>query len=250
MADNAPVAVGRTVRRRIAGATAAPAPGVSLRQHARDTIKARILDSQYRPGELLSEARLAEDLQISRTPIREALRELSGKGLVRVLPKRGVMVSELSLQDIVEVYQLREQLECFATRLAALRLGPNDAAAFQADHDRAVAAMSRGRLREAYDHSILLHDRIIALAANSRLTQFMQLLSDQVHRFGLLTLRNGRVGPALDEHGMIIAAMRRNDGAEAEALMRRHLHEDRDMVLRLTLPAGALPEPMRVFDDA
>jgi DNA-binding GntR family transcriptional regulator len=223
---------------------------VSLRQHAYDTIKARILDSRFAPGALLSEVRLAEDLRISRTPIREALRELAGKGLVQILPKRGVMVSQPSLQDIVEVYQLREQLECFATRLAALRAGPDDAAGFKADHDRAVASMTRGRLREAYDNSILMHNRIIALAANSRLTQFMQLLGDQVHRFGLLTLRNGRVGPALREHGAIIAAMAQSKGAEAEELMRRHLREDRDMVLRLTLPTGMAPDRLPVLHDA
>jgi DNA-binding GntR family transcriptional regulator len=221
----------------------------SLRQHAYDEIKTRILDSQYAPGALLSEVRLAEDLQISRTPIREALRELSSRGLVQILPKRGVMVSDLTLQDVVEVYQLREQLECFATRLAAIHVGPQDAAAFQADHDRAVASMNRGRLREAYDHSVLMHERIIALAGNSRLTQFMQQLSDQVHRFGLLTLRNGRVGPALEEHGAIIAAMLDSNGAQAEALMRKHLREDRDMVLRLTLPAGIAQEPLAVLDE-
>lgn len=223
---------------------------VSLRLRALETIRARILDSQYQPGELLSEVRLAEDLQISRTPIREALRELASKGLVRILPKRGVMVSDVSLQDIVEVYQLREQLECFATRIAALRATVGDAAAFRADHDRAVAAMTRGRLREAYDHSILMHSRILALAANSRLTEFMELLGDQVHRFGLLTLRNGRVGPALSEHAAIIEAITDGNGAEAEHLMRRHLREDRDMVLRLTLP-GALPaDPLPMLNDA
>jgi GntR family transcriptional regulator, rspAB operon transcriptional repressor len=227
-----------------------PAAQTSLRQHAYDTIKARILDSRYEPGAMLSEVRLAEDLQISRTPIREALRELSGQGLIQILPKRGVMVSTLSLRDIVEVYQLREQLECFATRLAAHHAGPDDATAFRADHERAVASMNRGRLREAYDSSILMHDRIIALAANTRLTHFMQLLSDQVHRFGLLTLRNGRVGPALAEHGGIIEAIANGDGASAEALMRRHLREDRDMVLRLTLPASLVPDRLPVLDGA
>ena len=226
-----------------------PAAQISLRQHAYDTIKAAILDSRHEPGVLLSEVKLAEELQISRTPIREALRELASDGLVEILPKRGVIVSRFSLQDVVEVYQLREQLECFATRLAAIHIRPEDATGFQADHDRAVASMTRGRLREAYDYSILMHDRIIALAGNSRLTRFMELLSNQVHRFGLLTLRNGRVGPALDEHGAIIAAMARNNGAEAEALMRRHLREDRNMVLRLILPAGMAQDRLPILDD-
>jgi len=84
------------------------------------------------------------------------------------------------------------------------------------------------------------------LARNSRLTQFMGQLSDQVHRFGLLTLRNGRAGPAIAEHGTIIEAMVSGDGAEAENLMRRHLRADRDMVLRVTLPASLPDDPARL----
>ncbi len=213
----------------------------SLRQQGYDEIKRRILDSHYAPGTILSENQLAEELQIGRTPVREALRDLAGGGLVQIMPQRGVMVTQLTLHDIVEVYQLREQLECFAVRLAALQMTPEDAAGMQADHARAVSSMTRGRLREAYDHSVLLHHRLITLARNSRLTQFMGQLGDQVHRFGLLTLRNGRASTALDEHAAIIAALLKGDGPEAEDLMRRHLRADRAMVLRLTLPAS-LPD--------
>jgi DNA-binding GntR family transcriptional regulator len=233
-------------RRRLAPSAADP----SLREQAYAAIKAQILDSHYTPGSMLSETQLAGDLNISRTPIREALRQLAINGLVEILPKRGVMISRLTLQDVVEVYQLREQLECFATRLAAVRLSPDDIAGFKSDHDRALSSLNRGRLREAYDYSVLMHQRIVALAGNSRLTQFMQQLSDQVHRFGLLTLRHGRAGPALAEHGAIIQAMCDNDGTKAETLMRTHLREDRNMVLRLTLPAGLEDEDaLPVLED-
>jgi GntR family transcriptional regulator, rspAB operon transcriptional repressor len=199
---------------------------------------------------MLSEAQLAADLEISRTPIREALRQLAADGLVEILPKRGVLISRLTLGDVVEVYQLREQLECFATRLASIRATPGDAALFRTDHERALASLNRGRLREAYDHSVLMHQRIMELAGNSRLRQFMQLLSDQVHRFGLLTLRHGRAAQALEEHGTIIAALAANDGARAETLMRAHLREDRNVVLRLTLPAGLDEAALPMLQDA
>lgn len=224
-----------------------------LRERAYEGIKQRILDSTYAPGEMLSEHRLAGELEISRTPIREALRDLAAAGLVRILPQRGVVVSELTLQDIVEVYQLREQLECFAVRLAADRMGPADAAALRADHARAVSCMEAGQLRAAYDHSVKLHSRTIELARNARLAQFMRQLSDQVHRCGLLTLRHGRAGPALAEHGEIIEAMVRGRSSEAEAQMRAHLRADRDMVLRVTLPAtlsGDAPVPSPAEIDA
>ena len=80
--------------------------------------------------------------------------------------------------------------------------------------------------------------RIVELAGNSRLMQFIKQLGDQVHRFGLLTLRHGRAERALQEHGEIIEALVRRDGDTAEALMRDHLRADRDLALRITLPAG------------
>jgi DNA-binding GntR family transcriptional regulator len=229
--------------------TSQPAADSTLRERAYEAIKAKILDSQYAPGSLLSEGQLAADLEISRTPIREALRQLATNGLVEILPKRGVLVTRLTLQDVVEVYQLREQLECFATGLAAVRATTADAAGFHSDHDRALSSLSRGRLREAYDHSILMHRRIMELSGNSRLRQFMQQLNDQVHRFGLLTLRHGRAAQAIAEHGAIIEAIAANDGARARTLMRSHLREDRNVVLRLTLPAGLDEDELPLLQD-
>ncbi len=218
----------------------------SLREQAYLAIKQAILDSRYAPGSLLSENQIAEELQISRTPIREALRELAGSGLVRILPQRGIIVSELTMQDIIEVYQLREQLECFATRLAAERLTETEAEGFWEDHRQAVAHMQAGRNRPAYDFSVLMHARIIELARNSRLTKVMSNLSDQVHRFGLLTLRHGRVAIALAEHEGIIGAVTGQRPAEAEALMRQHLRGDRDWALRVSLPAGIATSELAV----
>lgn len=213
-------------------------PAGNLREQALGTIRERILDLRYPPGSLLSENQLAEEMGISRTPIREALRELAAGGLVRILPQRGVVVSEPSVQDIVEVYQLREQLECFAARLAAEHLTPADARTLAADHADALAHLAEGRLQAAYAASVRLHDHIIALTRNARLARFMSELGDQVHRFGLITLRHGRAPRALEEHGGIIAAILARDGATAEALMREHLRADRAMALETILPTG------------
>ena len=220
------------------GTIMARGPEQNLRQQAYDAIKRAILDSRYAPGSLLSENQLADELSISRTPIREALRELSAGGLVRILPQRGIVVSELSLQDIVEVYQLREQLEGFATRMAAERLTAADRDGFAADHRRALAHMNAGRSRQGYDASILMHARIIRLAQNARLDRFMSQLADQTHRFGLLTLRAGRGQSALREHGEIIESLLAGEAGEAETRMRSHLRADRDMAMRLILPVG------------
>ncbi len=219
---------------------------LSLRQQAYAEVKRAILDSRYPPGALLSENQLADELRISRTPVREALRDLATAGLVRILPQRGIVVSELRVEDALEVYQLREQLECFATRLVAERVGPSDRAAFAAEHQGALDQLEAGDERLAYDHSVLMHARIIAMARNSRLTQVMNQLADQTHRFGLLTLRNGRAEPAIREHGEIIGAISEGDGALAAERMGSHLRADRDMVLSLILPGGVSTQVLHV----
>ena len=216
-------------------------PVRSLREHALGTIRQRILDLTYPPGSLLSENQLAQELGISRTPVREALGELAATGLVRILPQRGVVVSEPSAEDIIEVYQLREQLECFAARLAAEHVTPADASIFEADHAEALAHLAAGRLPEAYAASVRLHEHVVALTRNARLGRFIRQLSDQVHRFGLMTLRHGRAPRALAEHGRIIAAILAGDGPAAEALMRAHLRADRDIALQAILPTGDVP---------
>jgi DNA-binding GntR family transcriptional regulator len=132
--------------------------------------------------------------------------------------------------------ELREQLECFATRQAAECL--TDAEGFARDHAEALRHLAAGRDRQAYDASVRLHGRIIALARNGRLTPIMSQLGDQVLRFGLMTLRHGRAARALEDHGAIIGALLARDGPAAEALMRAHLRDDREMTLRIALPAG------------
>lgn len=220
-----------------------PRPVVSLRQVAYDSIRQRVLDGSYAPGSLLSENQIGDELGISRTPVREALRDLVGAGLVRILPQRGIIVSDLTAADIIEVYQVREELECLAVALATPRLTARKKARLQTDHRRAVAALGAGRLRQAYDHAVLMHARIIEAAGNARLSRFMDQLADEAHRYGLITLRAGHAEHAIRDHGTIIAALVQGDGARAAALMRQHLRADRDLALRSALPCDAAPAP-------
>jgi DNA-binding GntR family transcriptional regulator len=218
-----------------------PVGAQSLRQTAYERIKQNILDAAYKPGSQLSEHQLAEEFGISRTPIREALRELASRGLVRILPQRGVIVAEFSLQDIIEVYQLRVQLECFAVRLAARHMEPEHRKGLATDHNAAKTHLDRGNLRAAYNHAVLMHSRIIDLARNERLARIMGQLADAAHRYGLLTLRAGHARQAIHEHGLIIDALLAGDEDLAAQLMLQHLDTDRDIAIKAALPAGVSP---------
>ena len=81
-----------------------PTEGTSLRQQVHSMLRDGILSGRYVAGSLLSENKLAEELRVSRTPVREAFRELAADGLVRILPKRGVMVTEMTIQDVANLY--------------------------------------------------------------------------------------------------------------------------------------------------
>jgi DNA-binding GntR family transcriptional regulator len=209
----------------------APMPGTSLRQRVHSVLRDGILSGRYVPGSLLSENKLAEELRVSRTPIREAFRELAADGLVRILPKRGVMVTEMTIQDVANLYQLREALECFAARFAAEHMNDAERDGFLADHAQAVDHLQEHRLHDAYEASIRIHARIYGITRNARLIEMMDQFSDQVRRLGMMTMRHGRSAQSIHEHGLIIDAMTHSDADRAERLMREHIRGDRDVVL-------------------
>src|SRR5437867_830283 len=100
-------------------ATGALAGERGLNQQAYEEIRRRILEGEFQPSSPLSEHQLAATLQLSRTPVREAIKRLEKEGLVRSIPNRGTFIAELSAHDILEIYQIRERLESLAARIAA-----------------------------------------------------------------------------------------------------------------------------------
>ena len=215
--------------------------GPSLRQQVHTMVRDGILSGRYVAGSLLSENKLAEELRVSRTPVREAFRELAADGLVRILPKRGVMVTEMTIQDVANLYQLREALECFAARFAAEHMTEAHHSGFLADHANAVAHLRANRLHDAYDWSIRMHSRIYEMTRNARLTEMMDQFSDQVRRLGMMTMRHGRSAQSIHEHGLIIDALIHPDADRAERLMRDHIRGDRDVVLHEILHITVSP---------
>lgn len=204
---------------------------ISLRQQVTERIKQAILDGRYKPNSVLSENELAEEYSTSRTPIREALRELSVRGLVRILPKRGIIVTELSPREVLDLYQIREALECYAVRIATENLKPADAKGFVEDQRATEALLAAEDYIGAYNSSLTMHHRIIALTGNATMKQMLGELSDQAYRIGMMTLRHGRTEISIGEHAQIIDAIIARDADLAVSLMRNHLLSDRDVVL-------------------
>lgn len=200
---------------------------VRLVDEVAEVLRERIYAGAYPPGSALRQEQLAADLQVSRTPLREALRVLEREGLLTAEPGRGVRVVAIDLETLLEAYAVREVLDGLAARLAAERARPADVAELEAmlAHQRAVTGASGTFDAGAYTRAnVAFHARIVALADNAFVTGQLPIvpLTSQVFVPKRLVAEE-RARSAVAEHGRIADAIARGDGAAAEEEARRHI---------------------------
>jgi DNA-binding GntR family transcriptional regulator len=198
------------------------------RQTSSDTVyeqlRARILDNALGAGSYATEQDLAEMFGVSRTPIREAMVRLRDEGLVEIVPRRGMRVSLVSVDDMREIYQILTSLEATAAALvAADKPGPKALLPFE----RACVAMDRALARDdleawaSADEAFHLH--LLKLCGNERLEQIVRKYWDQIHRVRYITLKLGpKPHASAGEHRDIVAALARGDADTAQRLFREH----------------------------
>ena len=209
----------------------------SLADQAYEGLLAAISEGRLRPGERVREAALAEQLGISRTPIREALQRLTRDGLVQLDARNGSRIAELSLRAIQELYDLREILEGSTARLAALGATANDVQRLNAILDQEAARLddppALAKLNKLY------HQTLCEAANNRYLTSAVANFSTTLLLLGPTTLAaNKRAGESHAEHCAVVEAVAAGDAARAEALMRAHIRRAREIRLAMVLEAG------------
>lgn len=183
-----------------------------------------IVDGQIEPGAQLRPDVIAEQLEISVTPVREALHRLEGDGLVVKLPYHGWFVREFTEPEVRELYALRAALECFAVRLACARATPAQLADLRKHQAVGERALTRGDMDAYRLYNRDLHAAIVNVAGNSYLTSVMSQLALQSQMLMARTIRLvGRPSRAIEEHHELIELIARRDGAAAERLMEKHI---------------------------
>lgn len=208
-----------------------------------EEIREAIIDLRLRPGEPLREAAIAEQLGVSKTPIREALGRLEQEGLVQTASFKGAVVSDYSPRDLEEIYQLRELLEGAAARAAAE--GASDEVRTQL---RELVEQSRA-VRDAGEMSelaallgrfdLLVYEQV----ANRRIRALIDTLRAHLTRIGNLTEAiPGRMSSSVEEHAAIVEAIVGGDAAEAERQMRVHIASVLGDQLAATETSGEAPE--------
>ena len=205
-------------------------------------LREQILSGRLPPGTPLSEYQLAKALSVSRTPVREALSRLQAVGLVRSVAQRGMFVSELGPQDVVEILEIREQLECLAVRRLVEEGVPESLLSrWEEQTEQARQQIASDRLPDALATGCLLHDELILNAGNGRVTEILAQLGEQVWLLGMVGIRApGRPEEANREHGELLEQLRKGDAVAAETSMRQHLRNEGRILLEASLPAAAL----------
>lgn len=196
----------------------------SLDKLAYQKIKQAILTFQFLPNQNLVEGELAQQLGISKTPVRDALLRLEREGLVSRLPYKGTFVSDINRQDMVNIFEIRIVLEGLAVRLAANTLTEKD----YRQLDRLTSDHAEALREEDYERASLLngqfHTGITHKCGNDHLVQMLTNLDDHLKRYRLLSVTQGiRVDKSVPEHRLILEALRAGNADKAEAAMKDHL---------------------------
>lgn len=187
-------------------------------------IKEGILELRYRPGQKLSETKLAAELRLGRSPIRGALAHLERDGWVRVLPQSGTFVRKLSLDEIAAMSELRLLLESHAASVAAQKVSPDELALLRAKFDALKASGVDGHFDQFLELDDLFHGLVYRVAGNPLITQILQNLRDQIHWVRVTTaVLPGRVDASLHEMDRVLDAMERRDPVSAADAMRQHI---------------------------
>lgn len=192
-------------------------------QRVSEQIRAMILGGRLRPGERLVEESLSAELGVSRVPVREALLALSAQGLVRLEPRRGATVAEITPRIVAELVEVRALLEGLNAKLAAQRHDPEIVALLQDTLERGNEASKAGTREELARLNAEFHERLGEASRNSVLSDVMRGLRE---RTSLAFAINGRARAREDwqEHAGILAAVIAGDSELATLLANRHVH--------------------------
>ncbi|MFA4885655.1 MAG: GntR family transcriptional regulator [Desulfotomaculaceae bacterium] len=192
-----------------------------LREMVFESLREAIILGRLRPGERLMEIQLAEEMGVSRTPVREAIRKLELEGFVVMVPRKGAYVAGVSIKDIADVFEVRAALEGLAAGLAAERITDEEM-----DHLEEAIVMISGEedFLQVVKGDSMFHELIYKASRNHRLIQIITHLQEQINRFRLTSLSvPGRLKIAVGEHKKITEAICSRDVDLAHSLASEHM---------------------------
>ncbi len=204
-----------------------------LRETVCEALRSAIRNGILEPGERLMEVQLAEELGISRTPVREAIRKLEQEGYVIMMPRRGTYVSSVSVNDIKEIFEIRSALESLSTGLAARRIEPDELEKLRALLTEIEGHIERKDIDKIVETDIEFHGLLYQVSRNERLVTIISNLKEQLARFRTLSMSYpGRLQETLEEHRAMVEAIAANDVEAARDAAERHMERAEETLLK------------------
>lgn len=206
----------------------------TYKQQVYDYVRNKILSMEYHPGDFITDSQVAHELDISRTPAREAFQRLENEGFLIAEARRGWRIYSLTIKDIEDIFDLKCEIEGLVARKAAME---------QNEEHHQMLRNYLSRMREAslnddiatwIEIDSAIHHLFYLMAQNERAERIIKILNDQWHRLrkGYINFR-GHLDLATDEHEKIINAVINGNSEEAETAMRNHLNKVRQGLLKI-----------------
>lgn len=205
---------------------------MTLREKIVETVRSAIVNGQIPAGTRVAEPELADRFGISRTPIREAFRQLESEGFITVIPRKGAVVASLSAKDISDFYDLKTVLEGYAARCAARTLTEKEIVKMETVNRQMEAAADKKDLRKVLTLHNEFHDIFLKSCGNEKLHSIVQNLVRQFQRFRLIVAIRGKMDGSIKQHEEIIDAFRKQDAALAETLVMKNAQYGKKILLR------------------
>lgn len=205
--------------------------GRFLREQVYKNLKGNILNGELSPNTRLIEEKLADEMGTSRTPVREAIQKLEKEGLIKKLPRGGFIVSEITDEDIDEVFGIRGILEGYAGYLATLKAGVEDIEALEEIVRKEEECMKDHNMDEIVRLNTEFHDRLYRTAKSERLYNIINDLRDFIYRFRKIIFRfTGMAEISIQDHKDMIRLMKSKKASRVESLIRRHITRGKNLI--------------------
>lgn len=206
---------------------------VSIRQKVCDFLRNQILSNHIPAGTRLVEGRLAKQINVSRTPIREALHILEMEGLLESIPRVGYRVKELRWEDVEELCEIRAVNEILAAKWAMKRLTSRELAAMKHNIDTAEAEIQGGNPEYFVERDAEFHEMLVKASGSRRLLELCQMLRHHMLRYRVESLYVAEAGlRAVTGHRRICACLEKKDGIGIETAIREHLEQSKRDIRR------------------
>ncbi len=196
----------------------------SLHEELTTALRELIVNGELQPGKKVPEKDLCELYGVSRTPLREALKVLATDGLVHLEPNRGAWVSQITIEDLDEMFPVMAALEALAGELACKHITDDEIEAIRVLHDRMYGHYKAGELAEYFALNQQIHEAILAAARNATLTVQYRSLATRVRRGRYMAnMTRERWDQAMAEHEAILDRLAARDGAALSVILKEHM---------------------------